>query len=906
MATQENEVLTEDQKKLKTERRRRIRLQQKLAAQQKKTTVFIVLTAVLGVALAVSFFFLLRNGIQSFEEKSGGRLTKDYAITELAKSPLISVKSGDKGFQIKSMTEMFTLFKSSEWKRTSDRPVGEEAAVFTIGENYSLALIGENYAKITDGGSSRTYKIPSGVASDILKFIDDNSAMDTSDLTSLITQTDSVTLKSSYYSGTVTAGVGLARTLAPDMWEQLTFYPATGIPETVISAWDSVEIGIYDTDAVIGVSYNGNTVYYSMPENVPANLRGYVGQLLSYSAQNIRALLAGYSELTLESSEHVLNVIPEESFLGALSFDSWTRVLDTDEPVSAPSYLVTDGANVSLAFYGGEKLVRFNNGNEYYSVGEDTFTRIAAYINSHVPTDPVIPVTPDDPNPPQTTDTVLESFKAKIEALISAGGAVNCSTPSKSFLLKAKAELEDIILKNISEITDKKAEDTADKIILSVGSDTVTVYPEQNIAVIVTDGESSSYAADGDGIKNRIAVYAESNTVQKEITLSGEELCDVIQGKSKIITAIYSETTGSFARGNGNNAATVATWLKSLSPILLTSKPAVDQTFRTVLTCDGDFRTVITLYPADTGFVLNAVGRDDVNGLTYNSWYQVSGLNYSSAVETINAEADVMKDDAMRRFCSDLTSDAETVIKWFRTGTYDISKYLEFFGADIYKATYQKISDCRYTVVMTVGPTDVKGLTEGENSFTVTIAYSQASEDFYVSAMVPSAAEKLVNSVGNPEVQAVMKFISRCTAKPFAKPSDIEAKSVINYCMYMLRTYGDATKTVFTQAEIDAAAQKYFNLSTVSDTEMLNENGFYTVSSEAVPVAAVSLAALSSKKDTYEVTIGTVSDPLGLFSESRITYTVKKMTDTRIAGTPEEPVEELYDYYLIVSAKAAN
>ena len=79
MATQENEVLTEDQKKLKTERRRRIRLQQKLAAQQKKTTVFIVLTAVLGVALAVSFFFLL--GIYKMNKNENCKLYQGNAYT---------------------------------------------------------------------------------------------------------------------------------------------------------------------------------------------------------------------------------------------------------------------------------------------------------------------------------------------------------------------------------------------------------------------------------------------------------------------------------------------------------------------------------------------------------------------------------------------------------------------------------------------------------------------------------------------------------------------------------------------------------------------------------------------------------------------------------------------------------
>ncbi len=903
-----NEVLTEDQKKYKTERRRRIRLQQKLAAQQKKTTVFIVTTAVLAVALAVSFFFLLKNGIQSFEEKSGGRLTKDYAITELAKLPLISVKAGDKGFQIKSMTEMFTLFKSSEWKRTSEKPEGGEQAVFTIGDNYTLSLIGTDYARITDGEASRTYKIPSGTASNILKFIDDNSSMDTDDLTSLITQTDSVTLSAAYYNGNITAGVGLSRTLAPDMWEEMSFYPATGIPETKISAWDAVDIGIYDSDAVIGVTYNGNTVYYSMPENVPSNLRAYVGQQLSYSAQNIRTLLAGYSELTLESSEHVLNIIPEESFLSALSFDSWTRVLGIDEPVSAPFYLVSDGANVSLAFYENEKIVRFNNGNEYYTLAEDTFTRIAAYINAHVtpepPDNPNNPDNPDDPTP--QTDTVLENFKKNIEAVIQAGGEITCATPSKSFLLKAKSELENIIIKNITEKTDVTPEETTDKIILTSEAETVTVYLGQDLVVITSGNETAVYNADGNGIKNRISVYAENNTIQKEITLSGEDLCNLIQSKTKIITAIYTENIGSFAKGDGNNAASVATWLKSLSPILLQIKPTVDQTNKTVLTCDGDFRIVVTLYPADTGFVINAVGRDTVKGVTYNSWYQVTGLNYSAAAENINAQADIMKDDAVRHFCNDLTTDSETVMKWFRTGTYDTSHYTEFFGTDIYKATFSKISDCKYKVVMTVGPTDVRGLTEGENTFNVTIAYSQASEDFYVSGMVPAAAEKLINSENNPEVQAVMKFITRCTAKPFDKAENIEAKSIINYCMYMIRTNGDATKTSFTQGEIDSAAQKYFEISTVSDVEILNENGFYTVSSDAVPVSAVSLVGLSSKKNTYEVTVGTVSDPLGLFSESKITYTVKKMTGIRNTGTAEEPQEETYEYFVFISAKSTD
>ncbi len=914
----EKKHLTPDEQ-LRKEKAKRHKLQVKMKALKKRSDILTAVSALLVIGIVIALILSLTKNMNNITEDKGSRLSKDNAITAMLSLPIISVNVDGNDIQIKNMPDMFTILSPGTWEATSEKPKGKEKVTFTIESGYTVTLFDTKHVKISDGASSRVYKTQTVIANEIATFISDNTTLTAEDLSSLISQTKEVFYNSPYYSDYIAAGSGLSAALSPTSWTEIDFYPATENPTTTITAWDNVTISLYEASNVSVVIFNGNTVYYNYPKEVVADVQEYIIRTVSSASADIKTKLSSYHELKLKTASNQYTVIPDEAFSSMLSFDQWRRLLESPYLPASPTYDITDGTEFSLRFFKSDCIVEVNGGEQYYSVPLNTIVQIELYIQkATTPPPPPVVETPDENDPPiEEQDTVMTAFIQKLTAEEVALGKFSVKTPDIAATLDIKEDfrlLLNLQLWQKATLPESFNSESAKSITFKFADENYfVIYPEFNIAeVYISENEKATYLCPTN-MASQIEAYTTANAIEEAITITEADLVALVSAQNQLHVALYQGVSTAFANGEKSTVSDISKWIASLSIKALDQKPVVSADKKTVLTFDGERNTVLTFATLSDGTaVLNVYSKNDEDGSVTDVWFTIQNKQYQTVCDEISAYMTVMVNAVAFGFADAIEKgDIEAISKYIKVDDMGKWGYDNFFSATVSEATVQATDIAGiYDLVITVSNTKKSSLKEGENELRMTISYNQSSEELYISSL------KFVDDMDNSadlekeEIADILTFISRCTKLPFGAPSEIDTNALINYCMFLTRKYVDSSKTEFTQTEINAAANRYFQLSTLSDatSPYFNaEKGVYVFSGSAAVTPSITVIKDESDNDIYTVTIAHTEDPLGLFLSAPITYKMQRISVTESTvvegedGTPTT-VEKNYAYYVYISA----
>jgi len=904
--------LTPDEK-LRKERIKRQKLQVKLKEMKRRSDILTAVSILLVIAIAIGVIFTISKNLNTMTEDTASKLSKDNAISALMELPLLSVTIDGNDIQIKNMSELFTILSPGTWEVTTEKPKGDEKVKFSIESGYTLTLFDGRYVRIADGASTRTYKTETVLASEVSTFIYDNTTLTAEDLSSLISQTKEVFYNSPYYSDYITAGTGLSAALDPISWTEIDFYPASENPTTTITAWDNVTVSLYD-DANVGVViFNGNSVFYSFSGEVISDLKNYISKNISSAADEIKPLLSAYHEISLMTPENQYTVIPDDSFISMLRFEEWRRILEVPQLPASPAYDITDSKEFSLRFFKEECIAELNGGELYYTVPFNIFVDITLYIQKAT-----APTVPDDV-PEEEKDQIISDLITLLKNAETAGLKVSVKTDKKSAALQANEDFR-LLLNPISWTKQNMPADlnvdTARSMTFTVAdANAITIYNDYNVAVVTLAGKQKTVYSCPIVIAPQIEAYTEANAVEETFTVTHSELIEMLMAQTDLHAAAYEGVLTNFTNGYADSVSDMVKWISSLSLKELHQKPTVSTDKKIVLTFGGEQDITLTFSSlSDETGVINVYSKNEADGSVINTWFSVQNKTYLMVGAEVTAYMSAMVDDAAITFANAIkNSDLDAIASYLKVDDMAKWGYDKFFSAAVSDAKIDA-SDTANTYVLTLDVSDNKDSTliKGENKFLMTVTYSQTDGKLYVSSLKNTSSAGTSAEI-TAEVSDLLTFISRCTDKPFASPADIDKDHLINYCMFLMRKYGDNTKTEFTQADINAVARTFFEIDSVSNAEspLFNaETGLYTFAGTAAVTPAVTVTKTVTNGDVYEITVARTSDPLGIFLTDPITYTLKKVTvskDVVIEGaTPDETRTEThsYTYYVYSSAIA--
>ncbi len=911
----EKKYLTPDEQ-LRKEKAKRHKLQVKLKALKKRSDILTAVSALLVIGIVIALILSLTKNMNNITEDKGSRLSKDNAITAMLSLPIISVNVDGNDIQIKNMPDMFTILSPGTWEATSEKPKGKEKVTFTIESGYTVTLFDSKHVRISDGASTRVYKTQTVIANEIATFISDNTTLTAEDLSSLISQTKEVFYNSPYYSDYIAAGSGLSAALSPTSWTEIDFYPATENPTTTITAWDNVTISLYEASNVSVVIFNGNAVYYNYPAEIATDVREYIIKTISSASADIKTKLSSYHELKLITASNQYTVIPDEAFGAMLLFDQWRRLLESPYLPASPTYDITDGTEFSLRFFKNDSVVEVNGGEQYYSVPANTFVQIEVYIQKSTTPPPPVDI-PDENDPPvQEQDTVMMAFIQKLMAEETALGKFSVKAPDLVATLDVKEDfrlLLNLQLWQKSTLPESFNNESAKAMAFKFADESYfVIYPEFNIAEIhLSETEKAIYLCPAD-MASQIETYTTANAVEEAVTITDAELLALVSAQNQLHVALYQGVSTTFANGGTASVSDISKWIASLSIKALEQKPATSADKKTVLTFDGERNAVLTFAALSDGTaVLNVYSKNEADGSITDVWFTIQNKPYQTVCDELSAYMTVMVNAVAFGFADAIEKgDIAEISRYIKVDDMEKWGYDNFFSATISEATAQATEiPGTYDLVLTVSDAKKSSLKEGNNELKMTVAYSQSSAELYVSTL-KFADDIDTADFEKEEIADIITFISRCTKLPFGAPSEIDTNALINYCMFLTRKYGDSSKTEFTQTEINAAANRYFQMSTLSDATSPYFNadkGVYVFSGSAAVTPSITVIKDESDNDIYTVTIAHTEDPLGLFFSTPITYKMQRISvteNTVIEGEDGTPVteEKTYGYYIYISA----